>query len=48
MKNGKIRVCVDYKKLNAATTTYAFLLPFMDEVLDAVVGNEIYSFCRES
>ena len=29
-KNGKIRVCVDYRKLNATTVTYAFPLPFTD------------------
>ena len=28
-KNGKIRVCVDYRKLNAATVTDKFPLPFM-------------------
>ena len=43
-KNGKIRVCVDYRKLNAATVTDAFPLPFTDGVLDAVAGHEVYSF----
>ena len=43
-KNGKIRVCVDYQKLNAATVTDAFLLPFTDGVLDAVAGHEVYRF----
>ena len=43
-KNGKIRVCVDYRKLNAATVTDAFPLPFTDGILDAVVGHEIYRF----
>ena len=43
-KNGKIRVCVDYRKLNAATVTYAFPLLFMDKVLDAVAGHEVYNF----
>ena len=43
-KNGKIRVCVDYHKMNAATVTYAFPLPFTDGVLDAVAGHEVYSF----
>ena len=32
-KNGKIRVCVDYQKLNAATVTDAFPLPLTDGVL---------------
>ena len=43
-KNGKIRVCVDYRKLNAATVTDAFPLPFTDGVLNAVAGHEVYSF----
>ena len=43
-KNGKIRVCVDYRKLNAATVTDAFPLPFTDDVLDAMAGHEVYSF----
>ena len=43
-KNGKIRVCVDYRKLNAVTVTDAFPLPFTDSVLDAVAGHEMYSF----
>ena len=43
-KNGKIRVCVDYRKLNAATVTDAFPLPFTDGILDAVAGHEVYSF----
>ena len=43
-KNGKIRVCVDYRKLNAATVTNGFPLPFTDNVLDTVAGHECYSF----
>ena len=43
-KNGKIRVCVDYRELNAATMTDVFPLPFTDGILDAVAGHEIYSF----
>ena len=43
-KNEKIWVCVDYRKLNVATTTDAFLLPFTDGVLDVVASHEVYSF----
>ena len=43
-KNGKIRVCVDYWKLNAAKITDAFPLPFTDGVLDAVAKHEVYRF----
>ena len=42
-KEWQIRVCVDYRKLNAATVTDAFPLPFTDRV-DAVAGLEVYSF----
>ena len=43
-KNGKIRVCVNYWKLNAVMVTDAFPLPFTDNVLDAVVGHDMYNF----
>ena len=43
-KNDKIRVCVDYWKLNAAMVTDTFLLPFTNGVLHAVAGHEVYSF----
>ena len=43
-KNEKIRVCVDYRKLNAVTIIDAFLLPFTDGVLDVMVGHKVYSF----
>ena len=43
-KNGQIRVCVDYWKLNAATITDTFPLPFTDSILDTVAGHNYYSF----
>ena len=43
-KNRKIRVCVNYRKLNAATVTNGFPLPFTSGILDPVVGHKIYSF----
>ncbi len=43
-KNGKLRMCIDFKKLNATTKKDPYPLPFMDEVLNIVVGNEAYSF----
>jgi hypothetical protein len=43
-KNDKLRVCVEYQKLNAATITDAFPLPFTDGVLDTVAGHEMYNF----
>ena len=43
-KNRKIRVCVDYRKLNAVTITDTFPLPFTISVRDVVAGHEMYSF----
>ena len=43
-KNGEIRVCVDYSKLNVVTVTDVFPLPFTDGVLHAVAGHEVYNF----
>ncbi|MCO5550293.1 hypothetical protein L7F22_003775 [Adiantum nelumboides] len=43
-KNGKLRVCVDYRKLNAQTIKDPFPLPFTDMMLDEIVGHEMYSF----
>ena len=43
-KNGKLRICVDYRKLNAATKSDPFPMPFSDTLLDAVAGHEMYSF----
>lgn len=44
-KNGKVRVCVDYRELNKATIKNRYPLPFIDCILDAVAGHEFFSFC---
>ncbi|MCO5611833.1 hypothetical protein L7F22_066092 [Adiantum nelumboides] len=44
-KNGKWRVCVDYKPLNATTKRDHFPLPFQDEILNEVAGHERYTVC---
>ncbi|MCO5567926.1 hypothetical protein L7F22_021622 [Adiantum nelumboides] len=44
-KNGKWRVCVDYKPLNVATKRDHFPLPFQDEILNEVAGHERYTVC---
>jgi hypothetical protein len=36
-KNGKLKICIDFKKLNAATKKDPYPLPFMDEMLNMVV-----------
>jgi hypothetical protein len=43
-KNGKLRICVDFRHLNNVTRKDYFLLPFTDAILDGVVGYECYSF----
>ena len=40
----KIRVCQDFRKLNASTKKDHFPLPFIDLVLDHVAGQECFSF----
>ena len=35
---------MNYRKLNEATITDAFPLPFTDGVLDTVAGHEMYMF----
>ena len=40
----KIRVCQDFKKLNASTKKDYFPIPFTDIILDHVSGHECYSF----
>ncbi|GJT76063.1 reverse transcriptase domain-containing protein [Tanacetum coccineum] len=38
------RVCIDYRKLNDATHKDHFPLPFMDQMLERLAGNEYYCF----
>ena len=38
------RVCIDYRKLNDATRKDHFPLPFMDQMLERLAGNEYFCF----
>uniref|UniRef100_A0A2N9EYS5 RNA-directed DNA polymerase n=1 Tax=Fagus sylvatica TaxID=28930 RepID=A0A2N9EYS5_FAGSY len=38
------RMCIDYRKLNAATRKDHFPLPFIDQVLERVAGHSFYCF----
>ena len=35
---GKWHICVDFRELNKATLKYYFPLPFIDQVLDTLLG----------
>ncbi|XP_050374551.1 uncharacterized protein LOC126792105 [Argentina anserina] len=47
-KNGKIRVCVDYMNLNAATPKDVYPMPVADMLVDAVAGHELLSFMDDT
>ncbi|KAI3682101.1 hypothetical protein L2E82_50133 [Cichorium intybus] len=38
------RVCIDYRKLNAATSKDHFLLPFIDQIVEKLAGEKYYCF----
>ncbi len=42
-KNGKLKICVDFKKLKA-TKNDIYPLPFTYEVINIVVEHEVYTF----
>lgn len=44
-KSGKVRVCIDFRDVNVVILKNRYLLLFIDLLLDAVVGKEIYFFC---
>jgi hypothetical protein len=43
-KDGKIRVCVDYRDLNKASPKDNFPLPLIDILVDNAARNAMYSF----
>ncbi|KAD3067410.1 hypothetical protein E3N88_35290 [Mikania micrantha] len=38
------RICIDYRKLNAATSKDHFPLPFIDQTVEKLAGQKFYSF----
>jgi hypothetical protein len=43
-KNGKLRICIDFRKLNVATKKDPYPLPFRDEVLNIIARYEADPF----
>ena len=41
-KNGKLRLCQDFRKLNSVTRKYYFLLPLTGTILDAITRYKHY------
>ncbi len=43
-KNGKLRICVDFKELNVATKKDPYPLPITNEVINIVAKHKVYTF----
>ncbi len=43
-KNGKLKICIDFKKLNVATKKDPYPIHFIDEMINTVVGYEAHYF----
>ena len=44
-RDGRWRICVDFKPLNATTKKDPYSLPFIDQILNSLAGYERYSVC---
>ena len=42
-KDGKLRICVDYRMLNERTIKDAHALPRIEEILEGLAGNKFFS-----
>jgi hypothetical protein len=47
MKKGKFKICVDFRKLNVAIKKDPYPLPFIDEILNKIIGHDAYSFLNK-
>jgi hypothetical protein len=42
-KDGSLRMCVDYRPLNAVTIKNKYLLPRIDVLFDQLAGSKVFS-----
>lgn len=42
-KNGKLWICIEFKNINSVMEKDSFPIIFIEEVLESVIGREIYS-----
>ena len=42
-KSGKVRICVDLKKLNQMVMRERYVLPTLDEILPRLAGSSVFS-----
>jgi hypothetical protein len=47
-KNGKVRVCIDFRDLNKATPKDEYPMPIVDQLVDAASGHKILSFMDDN
>ena len=43
-KNGKLRVCIDFRDLNKATPMDGYPMPVADMLVDAAAGHKVINF----
>jgi hypothetical protein len=43
-KNGKLKLCINFRKLNVVTKKDSYPLPFRDEMQNTIARYETYSF----
>ncbi|OWY94548.1 LOW QUALITY PROTEIN: Retrovirus-related Pol Polyprotein from transposon 412, partial [Phytophthora megakarya] len=41
--DGGIRLCIDYRRLNAATVKYCYPMPLIDDILDVLGNSKLFS-----
>jgi hypothetical protein len=46
-KNGKLKIYVDLRKFNMATNKEPYFLTLTNEVINTIVGHEVYTFLDE-